>query len=97
MAAIDWKNIKFTGKEFIGAVVFVFTISGMWYNVQFRIKENQDQITNHVTEAKGKWDAIGSKIDKLETKVAELENDKRIRDALQEYNRGYYPMKKVSR
>lgn len=91
MASIEWRNLTFTGKEFIGAVAFVLTMSGVWYNNQFKIEENRTSIKEHVVEAKAKWE----RIDKLEARVAELENKERIRDAVQEYNRGYYPMKKV--
>lgn len=86
MTTRDWKELSITPKEFIAGVVFVFTMSGVWYKLYF---EN-----DNLKELQAKNAAI---IDKLQERVRILEDKELQRRTLedQQKEQANYSLKRV--
>lgn len=93
MAKIDWKSLTFTGKEVLGAISLVVTLSGIWYKITYEIKEQAATI--ELLNSKG--DGRQREINELKAQIKVLENDKLRRDAIIEYSGGYFPLQKVKK
>lgn len=94
--AIDWKNIRINIKELIAAVVFTFTISGVWYKLYFVFPEEQRAL-------KSKYDTLQKEFsdykEKTDSRIRILEDDKTARDAIQKVvenpQNNFYPMTRL--
>lgn len=95
---IDLSNINIGLKEFIAAIVFVASLSGVYYNLYYKQDAQRVDFQNKVEKLQTKLEALEKQINTNTDNIKTLLDDKTARDAVNNAARNqpnFVPMQRV--
>ena len=95
--SIPWTNVTIGPKEFIAAIFFVVSLSGVWYDSKSTGAKYRTETSTKITNLEADNAALKDRVKALEGAVKELADDKIRRDAIEDTRAqsGYVPMRRV--
>lgn len=95
---IDWTNINIGLKEFLAAMVFVISMSGVYYNLYYKQDSIRVDLQGKIDKLSEENKSLKASLTTLGTDVQNLKDDKTARDAVNNAainQSNFVPMRRV--